>query len=75
MTPFGDNFKAGKQCPFCLNHPDSQENGFLCTKLNQLIDIKGNYSDIFGNHFPEDLVKTLFDMYNFREEHRKLTTK
>ena len=75
MCPFEDNFKGGKLttlCPFCKGHIDSQSESFTCTKMKEMITIEGNYSDIFGDHFQNDVIKTLQSIFNFREEYRKL---
>ena len=76
MSPFSENYKAGHQttvCPFCSLQLDSQEESFTCVKLKQMIEIKGKYSDIFGLDFKQEFLKTLCNLYYFREEYRKLT--
>ena len=78
MAPFGENFKGGKDtplCPLCLAHPDTQEESFQCEKICKLIEVKGNYSDIFGFNFPPELIQTLYNIFCFRDEHRKLGEK
>ena len=76
MSPFGENFRAGQQskiCPFCSLHVDSQEESFRCAKMNQLMEIKGKFSDVFGENLSTELVQTLSNMYYFRDEYRKLS--
>ena len=76
MSPFGENFKAGQQttsCPFCHSHVDSQEESFNCSKMKELVNIRGRFSDVFRENQPVELVKSLFDVFHFREEYRKLT--
>ena len=76
MSPFGENYKAGQQtpiCPFCSLHLDSQEESFSCVKLKSMIQISGKYSDIFGREFKQEFLKTLCNLYFFREEYRKMT--
>ena len=71
MSPFGENFKAGKfssTCPLCFSHIDSQEESFNCVVLNKMMQIKGTYAEIFSSNFSEDLVKTLDNIYSYREE-------
>jgi len=76
MSPFAENFKAGQEskiCPFCSLHVDSQEESFSCSKMKQIMDINGNFSDVFGENMSPELVKTLFNVYHFRDEYRKLS--
>ena len=75
MAPFGQNFKGGQEfiiCPFCDSHVDGQEESWTCPKMKQIIDIKGDYKDIFGNIFSQDVIKSVQNLYTFREEFRKL---
>ena len=76
MAPFGENFRGGQKeiiCPLCNVHPDGQSESFGCIELKKVIDIKGEYLKIFGQNIPEELVKTIHNIYNFREELRKLS--
>ena len=78
MAPFGENFKGGLDtplCPLCLSHPDTQENSFKCEKIKQLINVKGEYNDIFGVLFSPDLINSLYNIFCFRDEMRKLEEK
>ena len=71
MAPFVDNFRAGKRgspCPLCLSHLDSQEESFNCVVLKKVLVIKGNYADIFTNKISEELIQTLYNIYNYRKE-------
>ena len=75
MAPFGENFRGGEatvMCPLCLSHPDGQAESFQCEKMKKLMTIKGDYLSIFSDSFPRELVQTVFNIYNFREEYRKL---
>ena len=75
MAPFGENFRGGQQvvvCPLCKLHPDGQAESFTCGKMKQIINIKGNYQQIFGWKFTPELIKTVQCIYEFREEYRKL---
>ena len=75
MAPFGENFRGGQKvvlCPLCKAHPDGQIDSFECTELKKVINIKGDYMKIFGPNIPEELVKTIHNIYNFREELRKM---
>ena len=75
MAPFGQNFKGGQVmivCPFCGEHADGQEESWKCRIIRKIIDIKGEYQDIFGQIFSQEIVKSVLYLYNFREEFRKL---
>ena len=77
MAPFGENFRGGASvvaCPLCHKHPDGQENSFTCEKIKSLIDVQGQYSDIFGHRFSPEIIKTVFNIFCFRDEYRKLST-
>ena len=74
MAPFGENFRGGQAtviCPLCKGHPDSQAESFGCPAVKKVIDVKGQYDQIFGWKFSSDLEKTVQNFYNFREEYRK----
>ena len=76
MAPFGENFRGGQKviiCPLCNDHPDGQSESFGCRELKKVMDIKGEYLRIFDQNIPEELVKTIHNIYNFREELRKLS--
>jgi hypothetical protein len=75
MAPFGENFRGGQAtvvCPLCKGHPDGQAESFHCVELKKLIDVRGEYNQIFGWKFSIELVKTIQSIYSFREEYRKL---
>ena len=75
MAPFGENFKGGSEkvlCPLCGNHPDGQEESFMCEKMKQMINIQGNYNQVFGWKFTKEFIQTIQSIYEFREEYRKL---
>ena len=74
MSPFAENFKSGNLvtvCPLCLSHVDSQEESFNCVTLKKVLKIRGNYKDIFSNTFPEELIKTLYGICNYRKEYKE----
>ena len=76
MAPFGENFRGGQKsvfCPLCKVHPDGQSDSFECTEMKKVINIKGDYMKIFAPNIPEELVKTIHNIYNFREELRKMS--
>ena len=56
-------------CPLCKLHPDGQEESFSCVKLKQIIELRGNYKEIFGWKFSPELIKTVHNVYSFREEY------
>ena len=75
MAPFGQNFKGGQSmiiCPFCRNHVDGQEESWGCKSINRILDIQGDYKEIFGQTFSEKIVKSVENLYIFTEEFRKL---
>ena len=76
MTSFGNNY--GKQvtiCPFCSDrHTDSQENSFHCNFIKSVIDIEGNYQELFNQiYIPYNVSVTAHKISMFREEFRKLS--
>ena len=74
MAPFGGNFRVGQVTviyPLCKGQPDSKAESFGCPAVKKVIDVKGQYDQIFGWKFSSDLVKTVQNFYNFREEYRK----
>ena len=75
MAPYGENYKEGQKtviCPLCKSHPDGQAESFSCEKMKKLVHIQGDYKEIFGWKFSPEIVKTVYDIYTFREEYRKL---
>ena len=36
------------------------------------MDIQGDFKDIFGQTFSQEVIKTVQNLYTFREEYRKL---
>ena len=76
MAPFGQNFRGGNDkvlCPLCGLHDDGQEESFSCQKMKQIINIKGNYKQVFGWKFTQEFIKTIQNIFEFREEYRKLS--
>ena len=68
IAPFGENFRGGQQtvvCPLCKLHPDGQEESFSCVKVKQIIEVRGNYKEIFGWKFSPELIKTVHNTYSF----------
>ena len=75
MAPFGQNFKGGQEivlCPFCETHPDGQEESWMCSKMNTIMSIQGDYKEIFGQTFSKEVIQTVQNIFTFREEFRKL---
>ena len=75
MAPFGQNFRGGQEiviCPFCKNHPDGQEESWSCTKMKSVLNIQGDYKEIFGRMFSKEVIASVQNLYTFREEFRKL---
>ena len=62
MAPFGENFRGG----------NDKEESFSCPKMKKIINIKGNYKQVFGWKFTQEFIKTIQSIFEFREEYRKL---
>ena len=75
MAPFGENFRGGENtvpCPLCKLHPDGQAESFHCADMKKLVNIRGQYEDIFNDKATPELIQTVYSLYNFREEYRKM---
>ena len=75
MALLCENFGGGggtDVCPLCSLHPDSQAASFQCSELRKLVDVRGDYMNIFSENFSSQLVKTVFNIYYFRAEFIKL---
>ena len=75
MAPFGENFRGGDKTvlfPLCALHPDGQADSFYCTEMKKLVNIRGEYKNVFSENFSAELIQTVFNIYNFREEYRKM---
>ena len=75
MAPFGENFRGGENtvpCPLCKSHPDGQAESFHCTDMKKLVNIRGQYQDIFSDKVSSELIQTVYSIFNFREEYRKM---
>ena len=67
------NFKGGQEIvPFCKTHPDGQEESWMCSKMNTLMSIQGDYKEIFGQTFSKEVIQSVQNLFTFREEFRKL---
>ena len=67
---FKENMKKGYQCtpcPFCSVQPDTQCT-VQCTVVKSRITVQGKYFDIFKENIPTEIVKTLFQISELREE-------
>ena len=76
MAPFGENFRGGQKtilCPLCDGHPDGQSESFQCVQLKKVVEVKGNYNQIFSQFIPLELVKTVHNICTFRDELRKIS--
>ena len=40
--------------------------------MKKLVNIRGEYMDIFDDKASPELIQTVYSVYNFREEYRKL---
>ena len=72
MAFYGENFSQNDtpvSCPLCDQHLDNQAMGFnncQVTKIN--VQIQGQYSDLFKQNIPKNLVKTLQQIDDLRKE-------
>jgi len=57
---------------FLYFYIDGQEESSSCPKMKQIINIKGNYKQVFGWKFTQEFIKTIQSIFEFREEYRKL---
>ena len=77
MANFGENFRGHQVstlCPLCHSHPDSQKMGFdNCSVLRETVKISGNYSEIFKQSVPRELVDILVKIDKYREENISLS--
>ena len=55
-------------CPSCLAEPDTQAHSLECSVIKQMIDVKGDYLEIFQEDVPSDISNTLLKISKFREE-------
>ena len=68
---FKENMKTGYQCtpcPFCSVQPDTQIHSVQCTVVKSRITVQGKYFDIFKENIPTEIVKTLLQISELREE-------
>ena len=67
------NFKGGRppqNCPICKEHytVDTQEHSFECRVLKRMINIEGEYHDIFSNNINEKIARTVDRIEKMRIE-------
>jgi hypothetical protein len=74
MNPFGESFRGENKQLCALSASDSQADSSHCVEMRKLVKIQGTYEDIFTEDFSPDLVKTLVNIFNFREKLRKLNS-
>ena len=55
-------------CPLCLVEPDSQEHSLKCSEIRKLINVEGDYLDIFSDDIPSELAHTIYKITKMREE-------
>ena len=55
-------------CPFCEVQPDTQQHSVKCNVVKSKINVKGNYSDIFLDNIPLEIVRTLMEITKLREK-------
>ena len=77
MVPCDGNFKSSrtiKECPWCEDHPDTQDRFFDCEHIGKIININGTYNEIFGDQVSPALARTLRNIWMYRLERRKDVT-
>jgi hypothetical protein len=78
MADYGENFRGPngpRMCPICGLHLDNQIMSFYnCQAIRTKIQVKGEYSDIFKPTIPIDLVNTLVNIDEFRENFKAENT-
>ena len=65
-TNFGNSY-PNTACPYCSTEPDSQEHSLQCTIVNQKIEVRGTYSDIFDEDKPYVISETEMKITKLRE--------
>ena len=76
MVPCSMNYKqvnVSRDCLWCGEHEDSQELMFICKFLKSVLEITGNYMDVFGEIIESPLTNTLMRLWSYRRENRKWT--
>ena len=68
MSNYGGNFGQTSVCPLCENHSDVQNFIFHCTKIQENIQVRGNYSNLFSENIKEETAQTLMMVHKFRQE-------
>ena len=57
-------------CPFCKDEPDSQEHSLQCKVVTEMIEIVGEYDEIFDDDISSDISNTIEKISKLREEER-----
>ena len=71
MSEFGENFRGGRDqvtCPLCETHVDKQELSYECKVIQEEIDIKGSFEDIYNDKISIHTVKTLEKIMETRKK-------
>ena len=68
MSNYGGNFGQTSVCPLCENHSDVQNLIFHCTKIQENIQVRGNYSNLFSENIKEETAQTLMIVHKSRQE-------
>ena len=71
MENFGENYRGGAvsiTCPLCNLHIDSQEMSFKCPIIRDMIDIKGDISDIYEEDIDKQTIQTILKITNYRKK-------
>ena len=48
-------------------HMDTQAHAVQCNKVNESISVEGNYSDIFKDKIPTNILKSMYQILKMRE--------
>ena len=63
VAKFKENFKNSHEertCPLCLIESDTQTHCFQCPVLNEKVNIKGDYTEIFTEEISPEIAYSLF---------------
>jgi hypothetical protein len=70
VANFKENFRnsyASIACLLCEVQPDTQAHSVQCPVMKTKAIVVGTYSDIFAEDIPQDISKTLMEIFDIRE--------
>ena len=69
---FKENYKSmynTQTCPLCQSCLDTQKHSFQCAEIIENVKINGTYEEIFGQKIKQEVSKTVFEIFKFREKY------